>query len=61
MTYEKLFDLFHNMSIIIIVKGRDKNLKVNRNVSDTCQVLPLDTREKNKEKHKKGIDRLEKI
>jgi len=23
MTYEKPFDLFHNMSIIIIVKGRE--------------------------------------
>jgi len=55
ITNEKSVDRLLNFCYTIIVKGRDKNLKVNRNVSDTCQVLPLDTRE-NIKKHKKDID-----
>lgn len=62
ITYEKQFDLFHNMSIIIIVKGMRLQVdspmlaKGSNPVMDASKI-PLDKIKK----FKKGIDRLRKI
>ena len=59
ITYEKQFDLFHNMSIIIIVKGMRLQVdspmlaKGSNPVMDASKI-PLDKIKK----FKKGIDRL---
>ena len=62
ITYEKQFDLFHNMSIIIIVKGMrlqvdSRMLAKGSNTVMDASKIPLDKIKK----FKKGIDRLRKI